>query len=265
MFYPSDPAELERVVAAHLAAGAAATGGAAREVIAAMAPHAGYIYSGGVAGRVFAAIEVPERAIVLAPNHTGRGARVSLMASGAYALPGGPVPVDEDLAAPLLEELPGAQAEREAHRLEHAVEVELPFLRARQAALRFVPVVLGGLGEGEAIAVGEGIARAVARAGGDALVVASSDMSHYLPDAEARRVDRIALDALLAGDPGHLYRTVRAQDISMCGVIPATALLAHARARGGGAPELVGYATSAEASGDTSRVVGYAGVVVPAG
>jgi hypothetical protein len=119
----------------------------------------------------------------------------------------------------------------------------------------------------EAIALGQALWRAASRVrvdgGGDVLVVASSDMSHYLPDAEARAVDRTALEPLLAFDPSGLYRTVADNDISMCGFIPATALLAYAREAGAAAPELVGYATSGDAFGDRSRVVGYAGVMLP--
>lgn len=261
-FYPGDAAELAREVEAHLAAGR--VDGEPGRALALVAPHAGYMYSGGVAGQVFARVAVPARVVVMGPNHTGRGERVSLVPAGAYELPGGSVPIDAELAAAILDEVPGARADADAHRSEHSVEVELPFLRARQPAVRFVPMVLAGLSEKDAIAVGEGLARAIAKVGGDVLVVASSDLSHYLPDAEARRVDRIALDALLTGDPATLHRTVRERDISMCGVIPTTAMLAYARAAGAGQPELVAYATSADASGDRSRVVGYAGLVIAA-
>lgn len=260
-FYPGDAGVLDRQVSAMLDAGRA-SGPSLGAAIAAVAPHAGYIYSGGVAGRVFARVEVPERVIVLGPNHTGMGPRVSLVRAGRFALPGGDVPIDADLAAAILEEVPGATSEREAHRREHSIEVELPFLRARNQEVRIVPIVLGGLREAEAIALGHGLHRAIARVGGGVLVVASSDMSHYLPDAEARRTDEVALEPLLAFDAARLYRTVRERDISMCGFIPATAALAYARQAGGTTPTLVGYATSAEASGDLSRVVGYAGVVV---
>lgn len=260
-FYPGDAQELQREVSAHLGAGVAGTDPVA--VRGVMAPHAGYVYSGGVAGQVFARALVPRRAVVIGPNHTGRGARISVVPAGAFVLPGGRVPIDEELAAAILEEVPGAQADIEAHRFEHSIEVELPFLVARQPDLRFVPIVLGGISGATAVAVGEGLARAIARAGGDTLVVASSDMSHYLTDDEARRVDRVALEPLLAFDPGRLYDTVVEQDISMCGFIPATAMLAYARASGAtDAPELVAYATSGDASGDRGRVVGYAGVLV---
>ena len=260
-FYPADAKELTRDVEKYLAAGRA--GGEPVRALALMAPHAGYMYSGGVAGQVFARVVVPERVVVMGPNHTGRGERVSVVPAGSYALPGGPVPIDAELAAAILDEVPTARPDADAHRSEHSVEVEVPFLRALQPAVRFVPMVLAGLSEKDCIALGEGLARAIARVGGDVLVVASSDMSHYLPDAEARRVDKIALDALLSGEATTLHRTVRERDISMCGVIPTTAMLAYARAAGApGLPELVAYATSADTSGDRSRVVGYAGVVV---
>ncbi|HEU5061246.1 MAG TPA: AmmeMemoRadiSam system protein B [Kofleriaceae bacterium] len=264
-FYPGDAAELAREVEQHLSAGRAAAGSAPAPALALMAPHAGYMYSGGVAGQVFARVAIPERVVVMGPNHTGRGERVSVVPAGAYQVPGGSVPIDSELAEAILDEVPGARPDADAHRMEHSVEVEVPFLRALQPALRFVPMVLGALSERDSIAVGQGLARAVARVGGDVLVVASSDMSHYLPDAEARRVDKIALDALLTGDAAALHRTVRERDISMCGVIPTTAMLAYAGAAGATRrPDLVAYGTSGDTSGDRSRVVGYAGVIIAA-
>jgi len=259
-FYPDDAETLEKDVERYLAAGRA---GEPSRAIAMVTPHAGYMYSGAVAGQVFARVSVPDRVVVMGPNHTGRGERVSVVPAGAFQLPGGAVPIDEELAAAILDHVPAARADADAHRMEHSVEVELPFLLALERAVRFVPMVLGGLSERDSIAVGEGLARAIAAVGGSVLVVASSDMSHYLPDAEARRVDKIALDALLTGDAATLHRTVRERDISMCGVIPTTAMLAYARAAGAAqVPSLVAYATSGDASGDRSRVVGYAGVVV---
>jgi hypothetical protein len=260
-FYPGDAGELRREVQGFLADGA--PDGAPRRVYGCMAPHAGYVYSGGIAGRTFAAIEVPERVIVLCPNHTGRGKRIAVIADGVFRVPGADVPVDEELAARVLEQARGAAADREAHAGEHAIEVELPFLVERRPDVKIVPIVLGGLGEADAIGLGEALHRAAQQVDGDVLVVASSDMSHYLPDDVAREVDRTALEPLLAFDPSALYRTVRDNDISMCGVIPATAMLSYARAAGAAAsPELVGYATSGDAFGDRSRVVGYAGVLV---
>jgi len=239
----------------------------ARTAAAVMCPHAGWVYSGAVAGHVLSLVRVPRRVVVLCPNHTGRGARVAIDVSGAWRTPVGDVPIDEELAAALVAECHGlrdARADRAAHAHEHAIEVLVPMLRARQPDLRLVPVVVGPLAAGECTALGEALARAVAQMGEDVLVVASSDMSHYLPDAETRRRDRLALDALLAGDEARLLATCREHDVSMCGVRPAAAMLAYARARGAAAPELVDYATSGDAFGDRSSVVGYAGVVVPA-
>lgn len=258
-FYPGDAATLERDVRGYLSAGAS---GAPARACGVMAPHAGYVYSGGIAGQVFARVRVPERVIILCPNHTGRGVRIAVVTEGAFAIPGANIPIDTELAAAVLEHVPGAESDRAAHAAEHAIEVELPFLLARQPKLRIVPIVLSGLSEAEAIGLGEALYRAVAACGADALIVASSDMSHFLTDERAREVDQMALEPLLAYDPSGLYRTVVKHDISMCGFIPATAMLSYCRAAGAGTPELVGYATSGDAFGDRSRVVGYAGVVV---
>jgi len=259
-FYPRDEGSLARDVTDLLAHGAVE---APRRVHGCMAPHAGYVYSGGIAGQTFAAIEVPERVIVLCPNHTGHGARIAVVTSGAFRIPRADVPIDEELARHVIAQVSGAESDTEAHRLEHAIEVELPFLVAKQPNVKIVPIVLSGMREGEAIALGEALHRAAEMIDGDVLVVASSDMSHFLPDDVAREVDRVALEPLLDFDPSGLYRTVVDNDISMCGVIPATAMLAYARRAKASAPELVGYATSGDAFGDRSRVVGYAGVVVP--
>jgi AmmeMemoRadiSam system protein B len=225
--------------------------------LGAVVPHAGYVYSGKVAGATFRRLAIPRSVVVLCPNHTGRGPRVSVWAEGSWKIPGAELPVDEELAARVLAEVPGAQRDVRAHEREHAIEVELPFLVALRPDVRIVPIVLGGLDGAEAAAVGEALAGCVV----DAMVLASSDMSHYIPHDEAKARDRLAIDRLLALDPLGLHATCEAHDITMCGVLPATALLAYARVRGGARPELVQYATSGEAFGDYSSVVGYAGVL----
>jgi AmmeMemoRadiSam system protein B len=255
-FYPGDGPGLEKAVAQLLPERAP------ERLVAVMAPHAGYVYSGGVAGAVFAATEVPRRVVVLAPNHTGDGARGAVWQKGAFALPGATVPVDEELCRLWLAECPLLEADHAAHRHEHALEVELPFLRARRPDLLLTPVILGGLDDDECIAVGEALARVVASLGEQVLVVASSDMSHYLPDDVTRQIDQRALEPLLQLDARGLYRRVRDEDISMCGVLPATAMLAYAVSRGATSARLLQYATSGDAFGDRSRVVGYAGVLV---
>lgn len=258
-FYPREPVALQREVQTYLKDAAA---GEPRPALAVMVPHAGYVYSGAIAARVFAGVEVSERVLILAPNHTGRGQRVSMVTEGAFRVPGADVPIDTELARLILDETELARPDRAAHQNEHAIEVELPFLLARQPDLRIVPIVLAGLREDEAIELGQALHRAVTRLGHPVLLVASSDMNHYLPDVETRALDEKALEPLLATDPAGLYRTVLANDISMCGFIPATVMLSYARAAGAPAPTLVGYATSGDAFGDRTRVVGYAGIVI---
>jgi MEMO1 family protein len=253
-FYPGDPRTLRRDVERLLA------DRAPRAALGAVVPHAGYVYSGGVAGRTLGRLRIPPRVVILCPNHTGRGPRISVYAEGAFLIPGAEVPVDAALAARVLAEVPGAQADTRAHEREHAIEVELPFLHALAPDVRIVPMVLGGLDAAEAVAVGEGIARAIGA--DDVLVLASSDMSHYVPHDVATARDRLAIERLLAVDPEGLHATCEQNDISMCGVLPATALLAYARVRGGARPELVQYATSGEAFGAYDSVVGYAGVTL---
>jgi MEMO1 family protein len=259
-FYPAGADELRAEVAKFLGGGDTAGGGTRHRGV--VAPHAGYVYSGPIAGKLFADTAVPRRVIVLAPNHTGRGARAAVWARGAFALPGDRVPVDEELAARLLEAGVGFVADREAHRFEHALEVELPFLRARNPECIVTPVILGGLDGAECIALGRTLAELVAALDEEVLVVASSDMSHYLPDDETRQIDRRAIEPMLACDPARLFDRVEREDISMCGVLPATTMLSYARARGATRGTLVAYGTSADAFGDTSRVVGYAGIAV---
>lgn len=255
-FYPADPDRLQRQVEALLG-----TPNASEPALAVMAPHAGYVYSGRVAGRTFARVRVPVSAVVLCPNHTGLGVRRSLWARGAWRVPGVQVPVDEELAASI-----GRYAELEedgeAHLREHAIEVELPFLLARQAQLKVVPICLAGLSLRECHEVGRGLARAIREAERDVLIVASSDMSHYISAEEAARLDRVALERIQALDPDGLYEAVTRLGISMCGYIPATASLVAARELGASRAELVEYGNSGEASGDFSQVVGYAGMVI---
>lgn len=262
-FYPGAPEALSETVQSLLVRAQAPE----RPVVAAMAPHAGYVYSGGVAAEVFAATRIPRRVVLLAPNHTGAGEPISVFDGRAYRMPWGEVPIDRPLAAALLAEMSGARSDVVAHLGEHAIEVELPFLYARRPGLEIVPVVVGPLSRGDAIELGRGLYRAIESVGGpgEALVIASSDMNHFAPDRETRAIDKLALEPLLAMDYARMYQTVRDRRISMCGVIPATAMLAYAELAGAQAPELLRYATSGEVFGDLDRVVGYAGVVIEPG
>jgi AmmeMemoRadiSam system protein B len=264
-FYPRAPAAVA-AEAARLVSG----GGAPAPAIAVVSPHAGWMYSGALAGKLFAGVDVPARVLVLAPNHTGRGPRASIWwgdadgTASSWQLPGLDVPIDGPFVAALRAEAPLLRADREAHEDEHAIEVLLPLIAARQPKLRLAAIVLGRLGFPDCEALGTAIGRAIAGAEGPTLIVASSDMSHYLRDDEARATDRLALAPLAAADARGLYDTVGAHGITMCGYIPATVALVAARALGATRATVVGYATSADAGADRDRVVGYAAVRIDA-
>jgi MEMO1 family protein len=255
-FYPGSGAALDRAVDELMPERAEA------RALAVMAPHAGYMYSGRMAGRVFGSIAVPERVVVLSPNHTGRGAPLALWASGAWELPSGDVPVDEELAARIMETHRLYRDDPRAHAAEHGVEVELPFLRRRNPRMKLVAIVISGLDLETLVALGEGLARVIEELGEPVLLVASSDMSHYLPASEAAVLDRLALDRFEALDARGLFDVVERNRITMCGYMPATVTLTAARALGATRSQVVGYTHSGVVTGDHSSVVAYAGAVV---
>jgi AmmeMemoRadiSam system protein B len=232
------------------------------QAIGCVVPHAGYMYSGHVAGAVYARLQIPRRCILMCPNHTGMGRPLSIMTEGSWETPLGPVAIDSELATTLKECFPLLNEDAEAHRSEHAAEVQLPFLQARQPNLEFVPIALG-TGHFETLeALGNAIAEVTAAQSEPVLIIASSDMNHYEPDRITRVKDRMAIDRILALDARGLYETVVTENISMCGFGPTVAMLTAARKLGATSADLVRYATSGDISGDRNMVVGYAGVVV---
>ena len=228
--------------------------------IGVVSPHAGYVYSGAVAGELFSSIQVPGRAVIFCPNHTGIGEDAAIMSRGAWRMPWGDVPIDEELAARLETGCPLLREDASAHSREHSIEVQLPFLHRFRPDVRIVPVALGRLSLEECRELGENVADAIEGDSERPLLVASSDMSHYVPDAVARKKDRMAIDRMLALDPEGLYRIVRTERISMCGVMPATVVLFAARRLGATSARLIRYATSGDVSRDFEQVVGYAGL-----
>jgi len=260
-FYPGDPEDLRAEARGYLTQ-VGSTNQAPVRALGCIAPHAGYMYSGHVAGAVFARVEVPRRCIVLCPNHTGVGRALAMMSDGGWQTPLGDVPIDAALAGALKQRFPALQEDSTAHRAEHAAEVELPFLLLRQPELRFVPIALG-TGQFEILdQLGRALADVVAAQSDPILIVASSDMNHYESDAVTRVKDHRAIERILTLDPRGLFDVVTQQDISMCGFGPAVAMLTAARQLGATSAELVKYATSGDVSGDRDLVVGYAGVVV---
>jgi hypothetical protein len=260
-FYPGDPDDLRTEARGYLSQSSFGKQSPVRAV-GCIAPHAGYMYSGHVAGAVFARVEIPRRCIVMCPNHTGMGVPLSVMSEGAWETPLGEVPIDGELAKALKQRFPALQEDSAAHRAEHAAEVELPFLQIRQAELKFVPIALGTRQFEALEQLGKAIADVVAAQKDPVLIIASSDMNHYESDAVTRVKDHRAIERILTFDPRGLFDVVTQQDISMCGLGPAVAMLTAARQLGAKSAELVKYATSGDVSGDRDTVVGYAGVVV---
>jgi AmmeMemoRadiSam system protein B len=220
------------------------------------------MYSGHVAGAVFAALEIPQLCLVMCPNHTGVGRALAIVSEGAWETPLGGVSIDGAFANALKQRCPLLQEDSSAHRNEHAVEVELPFLQTLQPQLKFVPVALG-TGKFEALEqLGEAIACEIAAHNRPVLIVASSDMNHYESDAITRVKDHSAIEPILGLDAGALYDVVTQQHISMCGFGPAVAMLTAVKKLGASSAKLIKYATSGDVSGDRDLVVGYAGIAV---
>jgi len=262
-FYPGTPSELERAVHELLAAVSGARPGPVR---AAVAPHAGYAYSGLTAAHVFARLEVPPVVVILAPNHTGvcrASGGASLWEAGVFRTPLGDVAVDERFAAALLEASPLVGVDHAAHAQEHAVEVEVPFLQLRRPDVRIVPLVLAWDAWEGCQALGEALATLAKGWPERVLFLASSDLNHYERATVSERKDARALEALAALDGAELLRRCRAERISMCGRAPAATVIAAARALGATCAEVVHYSHSGMVTGDNDAVVGYGGVIIP--
>src|SRR5271165_2141036 len=263
-FYPANAQHLRAEVETYttVPASASAAPEAKIRALGCVVPHAGYIYSGHVAGAVYGRLDLPRRYVILCPNHTGMGEPLAIMSEGLWHTPLGDASIDEELAVQLKAKLPLLSEDQEAHRYEHALEVQLPFLQVLAPGFRFVPITVGTSNFDVLSALGVVVGSATAETGEPVLIVASSDMNHYESDSMTRVKDRRAIDQLLALDPRGLYDVVHQADISMCGYGPAVVMLTAARKLGATQAELIRYATSGDVSGDRDMVVGYAGVAV---
>ena len=231
--------------------------------IGAVMPHAGYMYSGAVAGETASAMRIPHEVVVLGPNHTGLGASVSVFPGGHWRMPFGDVPVNNELAALIVNESELTIADQMAHLREHSIEVILPFLYyAGGKDLSFVPIALSKISRDECQALGETLARVISSRSEEILIVSSSDMTHFESHESAKVRDSDAIARILDLDPDGLIEVVTRQRITMCGIIPTAVMLYAAIALGAKGAQLVRYATSGEVSGDYDRVVGYAGIII---
>jgi AmmeMemoRadiSam system protein B len=256
-FYPGEEqklhAELFRLIAANPAP---------QTVKGIISPHAGYVYSGAIAGQLFAHVAIPATVLIIGPNHHGAGAAVALYPEGSWVTPLGPVAINSRLNTLLLQHCPYLQVDTVAHRHEHSLEVQLPFLRHIRPDVTIAAICLG-LGDFAVLRdIAHGIAAAISEYGEEVLIVASSDMTHYESATAARRKDEMALERALALDGKGLLDVCQRHGITMCGVAPATVMIEAALRLGAQQAELVAYGTSGDVTGDDRQVVGYAAVTV---
>jgi AmmeMemoRadiSam system protein B len=256
-FYPADPEDLTGMVKCLL------SGRRQHETWpAALVPHAGLKYSGRIAAAVLERLAIPRQVIIIGPKHTAQGMEWAVAPHQTWALPGLNVESDFILARRLCQAIPGLEMDAAAHHREHAIEVQLPLLAHLAPEARVVGIVVGHSDLLACRRFAQGLAGLLRASDDVPLLLISSDMNHFATDAENRRLDALALAALERCNPDELYQTVMEHHISMCGALPAVIVLETLRLLGQATKsERVAYATSAEVSGDTSRVVGYAGML----
>lgn len=232
-----------------------------RQAHAVIVPHAGYVYSGRTASEVLRRVKIPDVCFLLGPNHAGEGHPFALFPEGVWETPLGPIAIEREFASGLLEASHDLCADPGAHEREHSLEVETPFLQYRNPTVKIVPLLIGTLDLSWTQEVALSLTEFLKGRSGF-LIVASTDMTHYESDEATRRKDRFALQAIESLDAEALARAVEFHRITMCGFVPVYLTLLLVRSLGAQKATLIDYRTSAEASGDYERVVGYAGFIV---
>jgi AmmeMemoRadiSam system protein B len=230
-----------------------------REIVAIVAPHAGYYYSGPVAAHAYKALAddgIFDTAVILGPNHTGYGYPVSLWVGDGWNTPLGEVEINEDLAQRLLGKI--IKADETAHIYEHSVEVQLPWLQHLYKKVKIVPITMLAQDIETARAVG----KAISHAGNNLIVIASTDFTHYEPHSVAMEKDEAVIEAIVALDEEELYKRCERLDCTMCGYGPVASAIVAAKEMKAKKASLLKYATSGDTSGDFSRVVGYGSLAI---
>jgi len=257
-FYPGDEERLRRTI--EEVSGPAV---APKRAIAVVSPHAGYVYSGPVAGAVFSSAVVPGTVVILGPGHREIGSIFAIQGRGSWLTPLGESPIETHLASQIMKRCALVEEDEQAHLGEHSLEVQLPFIQYHRKDAAIVPICVSHeAGYGQLEALGRALAEAIRDSGRETLIVASTDMSHYVSRKTAEKKDMLAIRKVLDLDPAGLFETVTKERISMCGYQPTSAALVAAIGLGASGAELVRYRTSGETTGDYAQVVGYAGIRV---
>lgn len=235
-----------------------------RNIIGLVNPHAGYMYSGPVAAHGYYALSQdgrPDLIVILGPNHSGFGSGISIMAGGVWRMPFGDVEVDSEFAGSIQRASKFADVDDSAHKYEHSIEVQLPFLQYLYGnSFKFVPICMMM----QDLEVSRDIGKAIAEAssGRNMLIIASTDMTHYEPQNRAESKDRQAIEAMLKLDEAQLQSVVESRSITMCGYGPASAAIVAAKSLGATKAQLLCYKTSGDVTNDRSQVVGYASLKI---
>lgn len=256
-FYEGSPKGLNREVRGLIDEGADK-----EKVVGVMSPHAGFMYSGPVAGAVYSRIQMPGTFVIIGPNHTGYGETASVMTSGEWEMPNGNVAINSELAKDILARSEFMKDDEKAHLREHSIEVQIPFMQYFTGDFDIVPIALKPMDYKICEDVGKAVSGAVQGAREPVVIVASTDMTHYESRTSAEKKDKMAIERVLELDPKGLYSVVNNNRITMCGVGPATAMLIACKGLGAKEALLVKYTTSGDVSGDYDQVVGYAGVLI---
>ena len=255
-FYPSNPKKLHDMIERLVDSKAEAKKG-----ICIISPHAGYEYSGRVAGRLFASVQLPEKFIIIGPNHRDVSTNLALMKTGTWETPLGNVPIDTSLAESLMKQTDLIVEDDRSHQKEHSLEVQIPFIQYFKKNISIVPISIAYYTPYEELEeLGKAVSQAIRKSGQEVLIVASTDMSHYVSQDEARKKDFLAIEKILQLDAKGLYEIVKRERITMCGFQPTTAGIIASKDLNAKKAELIHYQTSGDVSGNFSEVVGYAGI-----
>ena len=257
-FYPSNPDELTSMIRRMVDPNPER-----KKALAVVSPHAGFVYSGPVAGALFSAVQFPRRFVLLGPSHRMIRSKAALMRSGSWSTPLGDIPVDSELADLILSSSTIIEEDDEAHRNEHSLEVQLPFIQYFVEQFSIVPICIGyHISYEELEELGRGIAQGIRKYDLESLIVASTDMSHYVEQSVAEELDFKAIQKIQELNPKGLHDVVTSKNISMCGFQPTTSALVASIELGADKATLIKYMTSGDVSGDYNEVVGYAGVLI---
>lgn len=234
-----------------------------QNAIGVIMPHAGYVYSGFVAGLTISKVDLKKTVIILGTNHTGLGEKFSIMTNGSWSTPLGEVKIDHEMAESILKEGSLLKEDVLAHLQEHSIEVEIPFLQYLNSDIKIVPIAVSPQAElSECRRLAEDIVNGFKKIGRSGLFMASTDMTHYESEENAKEKDKLAIEAILDMNEEKLFDLAKKKDLSMCGLPAVCALINICRNLGAKKSGLVKYQTSGDVSGDYSSVVGYAGVII---